>query len=182
VNVKLRYLMWELLPVGVVDKPKLPVFLTSWVDKSSSLCMYTMGQICIWSLLHLKAGCWYIDCGKIYYPIQEEDVRKTSETADSKGAPSVIDNVHEHEDEVEVDINLLLEKEKNKIIKQRERDAKKAKDKEEKEAKKGERAGKSKAVAAPSLQLLLTEASTAIPSQKSRKWDASVAQLSMSRL
>jgi hypothetical protein len=44
-NVKLRYFMWEFLPVGAVDKPKLPVFLTSWVDKPSSLCMYTMGQI-----------------------------------------------------------------------------------------------------------------------------------------
>jgi flagellar biosynthesis GTPase FlhF len=203
-NVKLKYFMWELLPAGAMDKPKLPVFLTSWVDKSSSLCMYTMGQICIWSLPHLKAGCWYIDYGKIYCPIHEDNVRKTCETVDSKGAPTVTDNAQEHMDEVEVDINLLPEKEKNKILKQRERnakkaedkeereahkakdkeerDAKKAKDKEEREAKKGERAGKLKAVAAPSLQLLLTEASTATPSQKSRKQDASVAQLSMSRL
>jgi hypothetical protein len=172
-NVKLRYFMWELLPIGAVDKPKLPIFLTSWVDKSSSLCMYTMGQIRIWSVPHLKAGCWYIDCGKIYCPIQEEDVRKACEMADSKGAPTVIDNAQEHEDEVEVDISLLLEKEKNKIIKQRERDAKKAEEKEEREAQKAKdkeernakkdkedreakKAGKSKVVAAPSLQLLLT--------------------------
>jgi hypothetical protein len=126
--------MWELLPADAVDKSKLPIFLTSWVDKSSSLCMYTMGQIRIWSLPHLKAGCWYIDCEKMYCPIQEEDVRKTCETADSKGAPTVTDNAQEHEDEVEVDINLLPEKEKNKILKQRERDAKKAEDKEEREA------------------------------------------------
>jgi hypothetical protein len=148
-----------------------------------------------------KVGCWYIDCGKIYCLIQEEDVRKTCEMADSKGAPTVFDNAQEHEDEVEVDISLLPEKKKNKIIKQRERDAKKAEDKEEREAQKAKdkeerdakkakdkedreakKAGKSKAVAAPSLQLLLTEASTATPSQKSRKQDASVAQLSMSRL
>jgi hypothetical protein len=174
--------MWELLPTGVVDKSKLPIFLTSCVDKSSSLCMYTIGQIRIWSLPHLKAGCWYIDCGKIYCPIREEDVRKTCEIADSKGAskgaPTVTDNAQEHEDEVEVDISLLPEKEKNKIIKQRERDAQKAEDKEEREAqkakdkeerdakkakgkedreaKKGERAGKSKAVATPSFPLLLT--------------------------
>jgi hypothetical protein len=196
--------MWELLPAGAVDKSKLPIFLTSWVDKSSSLCMYTMGQTRIWSLPHLKAGCWYIDCGKIYCPIQEEDVRKTCELADSKGASTVTDNAQEHEDEGEVDINLLLEKEKNKILKQRERDAKraedkeereaqkakdkeerdakKAKDKEDREAKKGERVGKSKAVGSPTFPLLLTEASTATPSQNPRKRDASVAQLSMSRL
>jgi hypothetical protein len=127
-----------------------------------------------------KVGCWYIDCGKIYCLIQEEDVRKTCEMADSKGAPTVFDNAQEHEDEVEVDISLLPEKKKNKIIKQRERDAKKAedkeereaqkaKDKEERDAKKGERAGKSKAVASPSFPLLLTEASTATPLQNPRK-------------
>jgi hypothetical protein len=184
-----------------VDKPKLPVFLTSWVDKSSSLCMYTMGQICICIVPHLKAGCWYIDYGKIYCPIQEEDVRKTCKMPDSKGAPTVFDNAQEHEDEVEVDISLLPEKEKNKIIKLRERDAKKVEDKEEREAQKAKdkeerdakkakdkedreakKASKLKVVAAPSLQLLLTEASTTTPSQKSRKRDASVAQLSMSRL
>jgi hypothetical protein len=109
--------MWELLSVGVVDKSKLPIFLTSWVDKTSSLCMYTMDQTRIWSLPHLKAGCWYIDCGKIYYPIQEEDVMKACETVDLKGAPTVTDNAQEYEDEVEVDINLLLEKEKNKMVK-----------------------------------------------------------------
>jgi hypothetical protein len=95
-----------------------------------------MGQTRIWSLPHLKASCWYIDCGKIYCPIQEEDVRKTCEAADSKGAPTGADSAKEHEDEVEVDITLLLEKEKNKIIKQRKRDAKKAEDKEESEAQK----------------------------------------------
>jgi hypothetical protein len=98
--------MWELLPAAAVDKSKLPIFLTSWVDKSSSLCIYTMGQTRIWSLPHLKAGCWYINCRKIYYPVQEEDVRKAYETADSKGAPKVTDNAQEHEDEVEVDISV----------------------------------------------------------------------------
>jgi adenylate kinase len=61
---------------------------------------------------------------------------------------------------MEVDINLLLEKEKNKILKQRERDAQNAKDKAEKKVKKGERAGKSKAVATSNFPPLLTETST----------------------
>jgi hypothetical protein len=140
----------------------------------------------------------------VYCPVEEEDARKACETANSKGATTGTINAQEHEDEVEVDINLLPEKEKNKIIKQRERDAKKvedkeereaqkakdkeyreaqkAKDKEERDAEKGERVGKSKAVAASTLPLLLIEASTATPSQNPRKRDASIAQLSMSRL
>ena len=173
--------MWEFLPVGAMDKSKLSIFLTSWVDKFS-LCMYTMGQIHIWLVPHLKASCQYIDCGKIYCPVQEEDVRKACETANSKGATIGIDNVQEKEDEVEVDINLLLEKEKKKILKQRERNAQKAKDKAEKKVKKDKRASKSKAVATSSFPPLLTKTSTTTSSQNPRKQDASVVQLSMSRL
>jgi hypothetical protein len=109
--------MWELLPAVAMDKSKLPIFLTSWVDKSSSLCTYTMGQTRIWSVPHLKASCWYIDCGKVYCPVEEEDVKKACETTDLKGATMGTNNVQEHKDEVEVDINLFPEKEKNKIIK-----------------------------------------------------------------
>jgi hypothetical protein len=49
--------MKELLPRGAIDKPQLPVYLTSWVDKASPLCMYTMTHTRIWSNAHLKAGC-----------------------------------------------------------------------------------------------------------------------------
>jgi hypothetical protein len=94
---------------------------------------------------------------------------------------------------VEVNIDLLSEKERNKILLQRARDAKKAEkkvekeaqnalDKVEREAKKAEKAGKSKAVAAPSPPLLLTQTSTGSLSQNPRKRDASYAQLSVSRL
>jgi hypothetical protein len=96
----------------------------------------------------------------------------------------------EQEDEVEVDINLLPKKEKNKILNQRIKDAKKAdgkaeketqkaKDKAKKEAKKVEKSGKSKA---STPLLILTETSIALQSQNPCKWDASYAQLSMSRL
>jgi hypothetical protein len=96
----------------------------------------------------------------------------------------------EQEDEVEVDINQLSGKERNKILNQRardkkkakdkaEKDAKKAKEKEKKEGKKGEKSGKSKPSTPP---LLLTETSYASPSQNLRKRDASIVQLSLSRL
>jgi hypothetical protein len=114
-DVILRYFMRELLPLGAVEKPHLPLFLTAWVDKSSDLCMYTVTQTHTWLVPHLKVGCWYIDCGKIYCPVEEEDVKKACEKADSKGATVPSDHGEEQEEEVQVDIN-LLPKEKNKIL------------------------------------------------------------------
>jgi hypothetical protein len=96
--------------------------------------MYTMTHTRIWSNAHLKAGCWYTDCGKVYCPLEEEDVKKACVQADSKDAALGTNQGEEQEDEVEVDINLLPEKERNKIILQREREATKAKDKADKEA------------------------------------------------
>jgi hypothetical protein len=87
--------MRELHPHGVVDEPQLPVFLTSWVDKSSALCMYTMTQSRIWSVPHLKASCWYLDCPKSFCPVKEEDVKKSYNKADSKGAATVLANAEE---------------------------------------------------------------------------------------
>jgi hypothetical protein len=107
-NVILKYFMWEFLPVSAMGKPKLPMYLTLWMDKSSTLCIYTMAQMRIWLVPHLKAGCWYIDCGKIYCPVEEEDVRKACEKADLKGATTSTDNAKKQEKEVEVDLNLSL--------------------------------------------------------------------------
>jgi hypothetical protein len=184
--------MKELLPRGAIIQFQLPVFLTSWVDKASPLCMYTVTHIRYWPNAHLKAGCWYIDCGKLFCPVEEEDVQKACFEADSKGAPSG-PNQTEVDEVEEVDINTLPAKERNKILAQRARDqkkvdsqalkdlknAEKAKEKETKASKRGEKSKKSKPSTAP---VLLTKASTATESQNTRKQDASVAELSMSRL
>jgi hypothetical protein len=175
--VTLRYFMRELLPLGAVDKPKLLVFLPSWVDKSSALSMYTTGHTRMWSDPHLKAGCWYIDCGKIHCLVEEEDVKKACEKANSKGAMVASDHGEEQEEEVEVDINLLPEKKKNKTLLQREKENTKAKDKTAKQSKKSGRESRSKTVAASSPPILMTETSTASPSQNPRKRDSSFAQL-----
>jgi hypothetical protein len=111
-----RYFMRELLPLGAMEKAQLPVYLTSWVDKTSPLCMYTVTHTCTWSNAQLKAGCWYTDCGKVYCPLKEEDVKKACVQADSKVVALNTNQDEEQEDEVEVDINQLPEKERNKII------------------------------------------------------------------
>jgi hypothetical protein len=159
--------MKELLLLGAVDKPKFLVLLTSWVDKSSTQCMYTMSQKRTWSVPHLKACCWYIDCKKIICSDEEEDVKKAWNKAESKGVASGIDHGKEQDKEMEMDLSLPPEKEKNKIINQKTRDAKKAtkkakkevqkaKDKVERKTKKGERSGKSKVVVALIPPFLLT--------------------------
>jgi hypothetical protein len=182
--------MRKLLPLGTMEKAQLPMYLTLWVDKTSPLCIYTMTHTRVWSNAHLKAGCWYTDCRKVYCPLEEDDVKKACVQADSKGAALDTNQGEEQEDEVEVDINQLPEKERNKILNQRtrdkkkaedktEKDAKKAKKKEKKEGKKCEKSGKSKPSTPP---LLLTETSYASPSQNPCKRDASTAQLSLLRL
>jgi hypothetical protein len=81
-----RYFMKELVPLGAEVKPQLPLFLTSWIDKTSAQCMYTMTQTRAWSVSHLKAGCWYIECLKTICPVEEEEVKAACNKADSKGA------------------------------------------------------------------------------------------------
>jgi hypothetical protein len=187
--VHYKYFMKELVQHEVVVKPHLPLFLTSWVDKTSAQCMCTMNQTRIWSVLYLKAGCWYIECGKTICHVEEENVKIACDRADSKGAKVGSTHVEVPEEENEVDISLLPLKERNKILNQRTRDAQKAKDKvdreatratvkalmdsiaaAEKEARKAENSGKSKAITPP---LLLTETSYALPSQNPCKRDAS---------
>jgi hypothetical protein len=130
----IMYFKKELLPLGAIEEPHLPLYLSSWIDKNSSHCMYIVFLIRYWSIAHLKACCWYIDCGKAFCPIEEEDAKKACDQADSKDAALGPNQGQVQEDEVEVDINLLPEKEKNKILNQRTRDAERAKAKTDKEA------------------------------------------------
>ena len=75
--VHLKYFMRELGPLGAVVKPQFPIYLTSWVDKTSASCIYSQNQMRIWSAPHLKEGCWYLKCGRTICPIEEEDVKAT---------------------------------------------------------------------------------------------------------
>jgi hypothetical protein len=156
--------------------------------------MYTMTQTRTWSVPHLKEGCWYIECGKTICPVEEEDVKAACDKADPKGVKLGSDVVVVLEELTAVDLVLLPKKKRNKILNQRARDAKKA-DRESmraiakavrdataaagKDAKKGEKLGKFKVITPT---LLLTETSTASPTQDLCKRDSSLAQLLVSRL
>ena len=58
-----KYSTKELLPKDVIKK-ELPIYLTTYVDKTTPLCMFTHAQIQAWSVQHLKVGYQYLDCGK----------------------------------------------------------------------------------------------------------------------
>jgi YesN/AraC family two-component response regulator len=172
-------------------KPQLSMFLTSWVDKTSAQCMYTMTQTCTWSVPHLKAGSWYIECGKTICSVEKEDVKTACDKANPTGAKLGSDHVEVLEEANEADFLLLPKKKRNKIFNQRTRDAKKIADRAEKEATrataralreatavaekeamKAEKSGNSKAITPLAF---LTKTSTASPSQNPRKWDSSFA-------
>src|SRR5665811_2117233 len=104
ISFHFRYFMRELVQHDAVVKPELPIFLTSWVDKSSAHCMYTFTQAKVWSISHLKAGCWYIECLKTTCPVEEEVVKAACDRADSKDATPSTNKGDEQEDEVEVGI------------------------------------------------------------------------------
>ena len=129
------------------------MYLTSWVDKTSASCMYSTNQMRIWSALHLKEGCWYLECGKTICPIEEEDVKATCDKVDSRDVMPVLDVVVVLEELSLADVAFLPAKERNMILSQKARDAKKVERASakataiaEKEAKKGERTGKSKVI------------------------------------
>ena len=176
VCVYLGYFMRELSPLGAVVKPQFPMYLTSWMDKTSDSYMYSTNQMRIWSTPHLKKDCWYLECGRIICPIEKEDVKATSNKANLRGVMPVLDVVVVPEELSLADIALLPTKERNRILSQKIRDAEKMERASakaialaKKEAKKGEKIGKSKVI-------------TSHTKTSSRKKDSTFAELSISRL
>jgi hypothetical protein len=164
--------MRELLVKGAMDEGMLPIFLKTWVDKTSLLCMFTHAQIRAWSAPHLKSGCWYLDCAKGFCPEEEEDLKKSIDMSSSTIDLTVAEDPPEDEPEQ------LNDKEKKKKDKENERARKK---KERQEEKATEKAGeKSKKSSTPKVSI--PKSSSTLPSAVARKRDASYAGLSAQRL
>jgi hypothetical protein len=133
-----RYFTRELQPLGALGKADLPLYLSTWLLKSSPHCIYTVRLLRSGSALHLKSGCWYLDCGKTFYPEDEEDVKKLCAQAESKGVESGSINGNDHDrqenKEQKEDLSVLPEKERNKIEAKNKRDKEHQDKKKEKEA------------------------------------------------
>jgi hypothetical protein len=133
-----RYFTRELQPLGALGKANLPLYLSTWLLKSSPHCMYTVRLLRSWLALHLKNGCWYLDCGKTFCPKDEEDVNKSCAQAESKVVESGSINGNDHDgqenEEQEEDLSVLPKKERNKIKAKNKRDKERQDKKKEKEA------------------------------------------------
>jgi hypothetical protein len=134
--------MKELLTKGAIDKNKLPLFLTTWGDKTSQHCVFSQGQLQMWTLPHLKAGSWYLDYGKGFCPEEEEELKNKLDAADiaSGSAVGALQDGTGNEDEL--DLSQMNEKEKKKVIAQRIADAEKAKKRLDKEVAKATKKSK----------------------------------------
>jgi hypothetical protein len=121
--------MRELIPKGAMEEGKLPIFLTTWVDKSSPLCMFTHTQLRAWSAPHLKSGCWYLDCAKGFCHEDEEDLKKSIDTA---SGTIDLTAAADTDDQQEDDQQQEDEKEKKKKEKEKERARKRKQKKQEK--------------------------------------------------
>lgn len=94
-----RYFKYELLPKGAISKEDLPIFLSSWVDRSNASCMFLALQQRTWSSSHLTAGAWYLDCMPSSIPAFEIELKKSREAVGESGV-EMIDLIG-IEDEVE---------------------------------------------------------------------------------
>jgi hypothetical protein len=88
----------------------------------------------MWTLPHLKAGSWYLDCAKGFCPEEEEELKNKLNVADIALGSSVGALQEGTGNADELDLSQMNEKEEKKTITQRLADAEKAKKRLEKEA------------------------------------------------
>jgi hypothetical protein len=66
-------------------KEDLPVFLTIWLDRSNTTCIFSALQQRTWTTSHLAGGSWYLDCALSFTPSFETELRKSREDVGESG-------------------------------------------------------------------------------------------------
>ena len=69
----------------MILKEDLPVFLSTWLERSNAACMFTAAQQRTWTTSHLVCGAWYLDCATHYTPPFEMELRKSREAIGESG-------------------------------------------------------------------------------------------------
>ena len=77
-----RYFKFELEGKGSMASLDLPPFLSSYLDRTSTTCMFTAHQLRTYTTAHLSGGGWYLDCTLDFTPPSEVQLRRS---LDSKG-------------------------------------------------------------------------------------------------
>ena len=114
------YFKYELLPKGAICKEDLPVFLTTWLDRSNPTCMFSVIQQRTWTTSHLTGGAWYLDCAPSYTPSFESELRKSREALDESGIEMVdLQGIEDHNERAKA-MKRRLEEDRKKALKVKE--------------------------------------------------------------
>ncbi|KAG0571575.1 hypothetical protein KC19_VG023500 [Ceratodon purpureus] len=88
-RVTFRYFKYKLLAKQAIAKENLPIFLSTWVDRSNAACMFSALQQRTWTTSHLRAGALYLDCVPSFTPSFEIELRKSREAIGESGIEMV---------------------------------------------------------------------------------------------
>ena len=121
-----RYFKYELLAKGAITKDDLPIFLSAWLDRSSSLCMFSHNQQHTWSTSHLTGGGWYLDCVPSFTPPFESELRKSREAIGESGVEMIDLQAIEDEHERAKALSRRLEEDRKKSLRVKELEEKTA--------------------------------------------------------
>jgi hypothetical protein len=69
--------MQELFPKRGIAKEDLPPFLQTWLDHSSTDCMFSPIQLRTWTSAHLRGIAWYLECRPQHVHDLEVDIFKS---------------------------------------------------------------------------------------------------------
>ena len=119
-----RYFKYELLAKGAISKEDLPVFLSAWLDRSNSTCMFSANQQRTWSTSHLTGGGWYLDCAPSFTPSFESELRKSREAVGESGVEMVDLQGIEDEHERAKALARRIEEDRKKSLKVKEAEEK----------------------------------------------------------
>ena len=103
------YFKYELLAKGAISKEDLLVFLTIWLDRSNSTCMFSVFQQHTWTTSHLTGGVWYLDCAPSFSPSFESELRKSRKAIGESGMEMVHLQCIEDENERAKAMNRCIE-------------------------------------------------------------------------
>ena len=124
--ISYRYFKYELLAKGAITKEDLPIFLSAWLDRSNSLCMFSPSQQRVWSTSHLTGGGWYLDCAPSYTPPFESELRKSREAVGESGVEMIDLQGIEDEHERAKALSRRLEEDRKKSLRVKELEEKAA--------------------------------------------------------
>ena len=115
-----RYFKYELLAKGAISKEDLPVFLTTWLDRSNSACMFSALQQRTWTTSHLTGGAWYLDCAPSFTPSFETELKKSREAVGESGIEMVDLQGIEDENERAKAMKRRIEEDRKKALRVKE--------------------------------------------------------------